>query len=59
MSRATDIDALIEHLTDAMAHARKLKAPDIIFLLSMAAIATLDIPCDKPDEPLPPSRGVH
>jgi hypothetical protein len=58
MSRENDIDALIEHLTVAMDHARRLKAADLIFLLSMAAIATLDLPCDKPDEP-PPSRGVH
>jgi hypothetical protein len=49
MSRENDIDALIEHLNDAMACARRLKVPDIIFMLSMAAIAILDVPVDVPD----------
>lgn len=49
MPRENDIDALIEHLNDAMACARRLKVPDIIFMLSMAAIAILDIPVESPD----------
>ena len=57
MTRETDIDALIEHLNRASDHARRLKVPELIFLLSMAAIATLNIPCDNRDEP--PSRGIH
>jgi hypothetical protein len=59
MSREADLDALINHLNEAAAYARKLKVPDIIFMLSMAALATLDIPLDSPGEPTPPSSGVH
>jgi hypothetical protein len=57
MSRDDDIDALIDNLDGAMHHARRLKAADVILLLSMAAIAILDVPCDEPDEPRSP--GVH
>jgi hypothetical protein len=49
MSRENDIDALIDHLNDAMVYARRLKVPDIILMLSMAAIAILDVPVDGPD----------
>jgi hypothetical protein len=59
MSRDDDIDALIEDLNGAMERARRLKAADVILLLSMAAIAMLNVPCDEPDEPQSPSRGVH
>jgi hypothetical protein len=57
MSRDNDIDALIDYLDGAMHHARRLKAADVILLLSMAAIAILDVPCEEPDEPRLP--GVH
>lgn len=59
MSRDDDIDALIDSLDGAMHHARRLKAADVILLLSMAAVAVLDVPCDEPDESRSPSRDVH
>jgi hypothetical protein len=59
MSRDDDIDALIEDLNGAMARARRLKAADVILLLSMAAIAMLHVPCDEPDESRSPGRNVH
>jgi hypothetical protein len=60
MSRENDIDALIEHLTAAMNHALKLKVRDIFYLINMAALATLDISAERPDDDAPfPSRDLH
>jgi hypothetical protein len=59
MSRDNDIDALIDNLDGAMHHARRLKAADVILLLSMAAIAVLKVPSDEPSEPRSTSGGVH
>jgi hypothetical protein len=59
MSRDDDIDALIEDLNGAVEHARRLKAADVILLLTMAAIEMLKVPCDEPDEPRSQSSGVH
>jgi hypothetical protein len=59
MSRENDIDALIEHLTAAMKHALKLKVRDIVYMLNMATVATLEIPDERPEETPFPSRDLH
>jgi hypothetical protein len=60
MSRADDINGLIVHLNVAMDYARRLKVANILVMLSMVAVATMDIPVDSPDEDGPvPSRDLH
>jgi hypothetical protein len=49
---------LTENEDDAMACARKLKEPHVIFFLSMALIALADMSLDDPHEP-PSGRGLH
>jgi hypothetical protein len=60
MARENDTNALIDHLTAAMNHALKLKVRDIFYLLNIAALATLDISDEGPDNDVPfPARDLH
>jgi hypothetical protein len=54
MSREDDLDGLIESLAAAMRHARNLDDRDLIFLLKMAALASVDTIRAQP----PDARGT-